>query len=97
VTPSDVKGLGEIEGKLLTFLWQPAREYAVKHSDKDRFRPEMVAVARRGDPIQSVNGGGRSPERINGTGALLEPDLTRDSGHGQVAVSAFSYMDSDVV
>jgi len=69
----------------------------MKHSDKDRLRPEMVAAARWGGPSQSMDGGGRSPERIDGTGALLEPDLPRDSGHGQVAASAFSYMDSDVV
>jgi hypothetical protein len=60
VTPSDVKGraAGEIEGKLLTFLWQPARNGAMKLSDEDRIRPDMLAAARGGDASRAMDGEG---------------------------------------
>jgi len=42
--------------KLLTFLWQLARDYAMKLSSNDRLRPDMVAAARGGDASQAMDG-----------------------------------------
>ena len=49
---------GETERMLLTFLWQPARDYVMKLSGKDRLRPDMVAAARGGDASQAMDGEG---------------------------------------
>ena len=48
--------MGEIEGKLLTFLWQPARNSVMNLSDEDRIRPDMVAAARGRDASRAMDG-----------------------------------------
>jgi hypothetical protein len=44
--------------KLLTFLWQPARNGVMKISDEDRIRPDMVAAARGRDASRAMDGEG---------------------------------------